>query len=209
MFLPEPSGKQFSPAPSGNHVAIAYRFLDLGTQLVEWKGVQKHQHKIMISWELPNELMTEGDLAGQPFTAHKRFTWSMSEKASLRRDLEAWRGKPFVDEDFIGAKRFNVKNIVGRGCMLNIIHENRNGNVYANIAGIAALPKGLTIPAHKNPLVFFGLTKEDFDPHVLEGLSEKLQQVIKSSPEYIEIVTGTPPKSPDAEDDFDDDQIPF
>lgn len=87
MYLPKPEGGNFSPVPAGNHIAICYRLIDLGTQLVEWKGAKKTQRKVLISWELPNELMTEGEYAGQPFTIGRRYTWSMSDKANLRHDL--------------------------------------------------------------------------------------------------------------------------
>jgi hypothetical protein len=208
MFLPEPSGKAFTPPPSGNHIAVAYRFIDLGTQLVEWQGTKKHQHKVMISFELPGELMAEGEMAGHPYTIHQRYTWSMSERSTLRKHLESWRGRAFTDEDFVGPKRFNIRNIIGKPLMLSIVHATKDGSTYANIMGVAAMPKGVPVPSHVNPLIYFALTREDFDAHVLEGLSEKLQQTIKSSPEYSDLVNGTPPKSPDAEDDFGD-EVPF
>jgi hypothetical protein len=205
VFLPEPSGKAFTPPPAGNHVAICYRLLDLGTQATEWQGVKKMAHKIMLSWELPNELMTEGELAGHPFTIHQRYTWSMSEKATLRKHLESWRGKAFTDEDFVGPQRFNACNIVGKPCMLSIVHKNKDGTTYADIAGIAAMPKGIPAPSQVNPSVYFALTREDFDAHTLDGLSDRLKETIKLSPEYQEIVHGKPAPSPDAEHSgFDD-----
>ena len=43
MYVPKPDGGNFTPVPAGNHVAICYRFIDLGTQTVEWKGAKKNQ----------------------------------------------------------------------------------------------------------------------------------------------------------------------
>lgn len=210
MYLPKPDGGNFTPPPAGNHIAICYRLIDLGTQMVEWKGAQKLQRKVLISWELPNELMTEGDYAGQPFTIGRRYTWSMSEKANLRHDLESWRGRAFTDDDFTGPNRFNAKNIIGKPCMLSIVHETRDGNTYANIKSVAAMPKGMQAPAPINGPVYFTLEREGFDNAVLDGLSDKLKETIKGSPEYKELVDGAYKKPASNGDPRDlDDDIPF
>ncbi len=210
MFLPEPSGKQFTPAPAGNHIALCYRFVDLGTQAVDWQGQQKLQHKVMLSWELPNELMTDGELAGQPYTIHQRYTWSMSEKATLRKHLESWRGKAFTDEDFVGAKRFDIKNIVGKACMLSVVHVTKNGSTYSNILGVAAMPKGMKAPPQINPSVFLGLNDEDFRDEVFNELSPKIQETIKASPEYKSLMSGVPMEQDGPGEGFhDDSDIPF
>lgn len=102
MHLPQPSDAEFELAPAGTHIAVCYRVIDLGTQETTFKGEVKHQHKILISWEIPDEKMKDG----RPFTIGKRYTWSMSEKANLRNDLESWRGK-FTAADF-GPNGFKI-----------------------------------------------------------------------------------------------------
>jgi hypothetical protein len=209
MFLPKPEGGNFTPPPAGNHVAICYRFLDLGTQSVEWKGTQKLQRKVLISWELSHELMTTGDYAGQPFTIGRRYTWSMSEKANLRHDLESWRGKAFNEEDFSGPKRFDIRNVLGKPCMLSIVHESRDGSTYANIKGIGAMPKGMAVPSLINKSTYLSLEKEFFDESILDGLSEKLRETIKGSPEYRELVDANYKRPVSNGETVMDDEIPF
>ena len=209
MFLPKPEGGNFTPPPAGNHVAICYRFLDLGTQSIEWKGAQKLQRKVLISWELPHELMIDGEYAGQPFTIGRRYTWSMSEKANLRHDLESWRGKAFTDEDFSGPKRFDIRNVLGKPCMLSIVHESKDGSTYANIKGIGAMPKGMTVPQPVNKPVYFSLERDFFDNAILDGLSDKLKETIKGSPEYRELVDGTYRRPATNGETVLDDEIPF
>lgn len=46
LNLPEKS--DFEITPAGSFVAICYRVIDLGTQLVEYKSESKKQHKIML-----------------------------------------------------------------------------------------------------------------------------------------------------------------
>ena len=89
MFLPQPTeGGNFEPAPAGTHVAICYRVIDLGTQESVYNGEKKSARKVLISWELPNEEKADG----KPFVISATYTWSMHEKSTLRKTLEAWRG---------------------------------------------------------------------------------------------------------------------
>lgn len=205
MYLPQPTESTFAPPPSGTHVAICYRFIDLGTQIVEWQGSKKTQRKVLISWELPTELMEDG----RPFTISKRYTWSMSDKASLRHDLEAWRGKSFTEADFIGPNRFDIKNILGKACLLTIVHVTKDGNTYANIKGVSALPKGMGAPAPVSESVYLALTPEEFDGDVFEGLSEKIKQTIQGSPEWGVINGITAAPQPNGDESFYDDPVPF
>lgn len=179
MHLPENNGKDFESCPAGNHIAVCYRVIDLGTQKTEWQGQAKIQHKILVGWEIPEELMEDG----RPFSVSKKYTFSSHEKSVLRKDLESWRGQPFQDSDF-GPGGFDIKNLLGKACMLNVIHESKNGTTYANIASIARLPKTVTAPQMKNPIVYFTLDKPDWT--IYDTLSQGLRDQISKSPEYSE-----------------------
>jgi hypothetical protein len=143
MPLTLPEKNDFELTPAGSHVAICYRVIDLGTQLVEYKGESKKQHKIMLGWELPNELMTIGDNQGKPFSIHKRYTFSSSDKSNLKKDLESWRGVPFTKDDY---GRFDIFKLIGVPCMIGIVHAESNGKTYSNITSIMRLPKGMVAP---------------------------------------------------------------
>jgi hypothetical protein len=203
LYAPAPSsGGDFLPPPAGTHVATCYRLVDLGTQTVEWQGELKKQHKIMVSWELPDELMQ----SGQPFSVHQRYTLSMHEKATLRKHLEAWRGKAFDDES---AGAFDISSILGKACFLSIIHATKGDKTYANISGVSKLPKNTPAPAPINPRTFFSLAEPDWTLYGL--LSQGLQAVIAKSPEY-ETARHGPSDATDntpADEDFHDDSIPF
>jgi hypothetical protein len=206
MFVPEPNGQNFTPPPAGSHAAICYRFIDLGTQMVEWKGASKTQRKVLLGWELPNELMEDG----RPFTITRRYTWSMSDKSNLRHDLEAWRGRAFSQDDFAGPLRFNIKNILGKACMLSIVQDERDGNVYANLKSVSALPKGMNVPDLKNEIVYVALERGLFSQAAFDGLSDKLKETIKGSPEYKELMSPSmiPASTEQTGDDFVD-EVPF
>lgn len=182
-YLPEPTeGGNYTPPPAGTHPAICYRFIDLGTQTSKFNNETKTARKVMISWEITDpELRTED---GHPFTISQRYTWSMHEKASLRKTLEAWRGTPFIKTDF-GPNGFNVRKLIGVGCLLSILHEPKEGGgVYANIGAVMKLPRGMAAGDLYSSTAFLSLDADEFDREVFNGLSDKLQETIKGSPEY-------------------------
>jgi hypothetical protein len=202
-YLPEPTGGNFVPAPVGMHRAVCFRLIDLGTQQREYQGQTSHARQVLLSWELSDELMDDS----KPFVVSKFYTWSMSEKANLRKDLEAWRGKAFEQADFGPNGRFKVMNLIGAPCMLNVIHEKKaNGDTKVKIASITPLPKSMEKPAPQNQTLFFSL--DDYNQNQLDGLSEKIRAIITKSPEYASSLARGRPPVPAHNSNLDDD-IPF
>ena len=208
MYMPPKTGSEFVPPPAGTHMAICYRVIDLGTQQSEWQGKPKRQHKVLLSWELPDELMEDG----RPFMVNQRYTLSSSEKSRFRQDLESWRGKKFEDSEF-GPGGFDIRKLLGVSCLLGIVHVHKDDNTYANISSIVKLPKNMLAAKPVNPPVFFDLAA--FDRAVFEALSDGLKQVIIRSPEYHATISGqsgepisdAPP--PASEEDYGGSNIPF
>lgn len=195
MFLPKPEGGDFTPPPAGTHIATCYRVVDLGTQLVEFNGETKKQRKVMLSWELPDELMDDG----RPFTINKRYTYSGHEKAQLRKDLESWRGAPFQDADF-GPGGFDIRKVIGVPCLLSIVHEtNKMGKLFANITAVVKPPKGTARPALVNTPTTFSL--DEFDPHTFHDFPDWLKTVIMKSPEYADATRAIHNSAPPTADD--------
>jgi hypothetical protein len=189
MELPVPTGGDFTPVPAGTYLARCYQFIDLGSHAEEYKGKPKPDltHKVMISWELVDEMMppnSNGEV--KPFVISKRYTWSMSERARLRSDLESWRGAKFVQADF-GPGGFDTRNLIGQPAILNIVQEEKDGRTYSNIVGITRPMKGMEVKPLFNPTKYLELTKAGFDRDVFNGLSDRLKQLIADSPEYMRI----------------------
>lgn len=128
--------KTYTPAPVGVHQAVCVDVVDLGLLKVSYGGKDKEQHKIYIAWQID-----ETDPAdGSRFVAFKRYTLSLHEKATLRKELEGWRGKPFSDDELVA---FDVEKLIGVNCQINIQHKASNGKTYANIMSIMPLAKGM------------------------------------------------------------------
>ena len=196
MLLPKPNQVEYETVPAGTYVARCYRFLDLGTQPKIYQEQTKLQRQIRLSWELPTELMEKGDSTGKPFTVHQTFTWSMSEKAILRKTLEGWRGRKFVDTDF-GAGGFDTHKLLGAPCMVGISHTEKNGNTYSNITSVSPLLKGYEMPAAVNETLYFsfdelaGLSKSVASgllEQVFTKLSQKTREMLTRCPEYAKAV---------------------
>ena len=207
-------GGDFKKVPPGAYIGRCFSLVDLGTQHTSGQYGDKLQHKIRIAWELfgedeqGNPLTIDVDGKQMPMTISKSYTVSLHEKAGLRKDLAAWRGKDFTDEE---AKAFDVSKLVGAYCMVNATTSETNGKTYTNVAGLTPLPGALKnakpAPVHDN--LIFDLDKPDMK--VFEGFHEKLQDAIKKSPEWAQ-ATGekrlkqTAPAGGEFEDEGD---IPF
>lgn len=124
-------GGDFVPAPQGLHRAVCVDVVDLG--LV--KSQYGDREKIRLVWEIDEQ--TDND---KPFLVQQMYTPSLHEKAKLRQHLEAWRGRVFSAEE---RKGFDMDNILGASCQLQIVHNTNGDNTYANVASIVALGKGM------------------------------------------------------------------
>lgn len=203
MKLTDNGGKEFEQPPIGNHIARCVGLIDLGTQQGDYQGKTTHARKIILRWELPNELISEGEWAGKPFMVSQFYTASLSEKANLRKVLESWRGRPFTPEELMG---FESKNLLDKPCMLNVTHTDKGK---AKVASVAQVPKGMTVPGRVNDLLYFSL--DDFNSSVYEKLPQFFKDMIQKSPEWEELhaTASSSPRAPAGKfDDFADD-IPF
>lgn len=165
-------GGDFQIISTGVKVARCVWMIDLGTH--HNPKFDKTEHKVLVSWEVPGELMDDG----RPFFISNRYTVSLHEKANLRKDLESWRGKTFTDAELEG---FDLRNVLDVPCYINVIHNESDGKTYANIASIMPLPKEMKCPAAVNDIVAFDI--DDYTSEQLNALPEWIQTVINKSDE--------------------------
>jgi hypothetical protein len=207
-------GGNFKRVPAGVHIGRCYSLVDLGTQESSGQFGTKLQYKIRIGWELFGEdeqgqpLVVDVDGKQMPMTISKSYTLSLHEKSALRKDLAAWRGKDFTEEE---ARSFDVTKLLGAWCMVNVTTSETNGKTYSNVAGLTPLPAALknSKPQAVHQVVVFNLDEPDME--VFATFHDKLQEAIKRSPEWAHAM-GTKQREPapagSGFDDMDDD-IPF
>lgn len=195
------NSQTFELPPAGAVAARCSRILDLGSQESTFEGKTRQQRKVLLSWEL-----AEPRTDGTPHQISRRFGLSLHENASLRQFLVAWRGRQFTDDEL---KEFDLRKLAGAPCMLNVVHVDRSGKQYANIASISPLPRGMVAPELTSKPLLLDLDADDA-PAIIEQLSDSLQETITGSPEWrarIAKMSATPP-TPAPLDAMDDD-IPF
>lgn len=172
------SGSSFEPIPAGTYAAVCYMLVDLGMQETEYKGTKKTSQKCQIGWEIP-ELTMQTDGEDVPRVISKRYTVSLNERAALRQDLAAWRGRDFTEEELAG---FDLRNVVGAPCLIQINHQDVNGKTYSNIQSIMAMPRGMEKPKPTGKKIIYDI---DADPtSAAEFLPEWLRKIVKESESY-------------------------
>lgn len=168
--------------PAGNYIARCYQMLHIGTNLETIDGKTQLMNKVRIGWELPTEMKVFDEAKGeQPLVISQEYTLSMNEKANLRKMLSSWRGKDFTEEQ---AKSFDITNLIGVPCMLNIIHKpSKTGDkTYQNIGSVSPMPKGVPCPAQINPKQI--LQYDDFDTRLFDSLPDFIKNRVITSVEY-------------------------
>lgn len=180
LLAKAPEGGEFEKAPEGVYVARCYELIDIGTQTVMRKtpgGIKEALvEQIIIGWELFGDVTKED---GTPYTIEQIYTNSLWKTANLYKDLNKWRGVPFTEDELKG---FDLTKILGAYCQIQVTHNEANGNTYANVGSIMALPKGTTKPEFVNDNVAFNIDKPDVA--TFNELSDYYKRKIQAAPEF-------------------------
>ena len=210
MLVSSKGGKDFDPVPAGVHVAVCYSVVDIGSEFSAM--YQKWSSKILITWEIPGERIVIPDKDGNdqdlPRVISKTYTATIGAKANLRADLVSWRGRDFTPEEEAG---FELKNILGAACQLNVIHKisTSNQKTYANIKAIIPAARGTKLTP-ENPVVVYDINENGMD--IPDSIPQWITEKIQASPEYKELLTpGSQEENhSEAEEPYiDDADIPF
>lgn len=200
-------GSNIPLLPEGSYAAVCYMLVDIGLQRSERFG--NSSRKVIIGWEIADEYVeVDGEKKPRVFSA--RYTASLNEKAILRRDLAAWRGREFTEAEL---SEFNLCNIIGAPCLIQIIHkEGNNGKVYENLASIMRLPKGMPAPRGTLEPVIYDLDESPLSD--VDKLPGWIVKAVKSSESYQQRLTSDKGAAADNSDfaevdDYPEDELPF
>jgi hypothetical protein len=136
LIVREPESKM-TQAPPGVHAAVCVDAVDMGKQPNRFDPESLPVPTVRLWWQI-----AEYDPKTQrPYIVRQDYRASLHEKSRLRKDLEAWRGRAFTFDELVG---FDLENIVGVGCMLNLQEKiSQKGGKFTNIVGIMPLYKGM------------------------------------------------------------------
>lgn len=123
----------FTPCPEGLHHAVCVDCVDLGIVTSAFGD----KHKVKIVWQVD----LENEETGRRYEARKIYNLSLHEKASLRKDLEAWRGRKFSDKELDG---FDLEKLLGANCQIQVVHDlSDDGRIWANVQAVVPPPKNV------------------------------------------------------------------
>ena len=180
---------------TGVHNARCIRAIDLGTQRNEYQGQVSWKRKVMITWEVHNKDSEE------PFEISNFYNNSLYEKANLSKDLTSWRGRPFTEDE---KKGFDISNLVGKVCQLNVI-EGNNGK--PKVATVLPTKDEVGIQ-HNKSLVFSIDQYQKGELTVFNQLREGIRNMILQSKE-LEGQSQEDVKEHGESDIDPDDTVPF
>lgn len=176
---------------AGTHVATIYRFMNLGTRIQVFQGIEKETPDtvIRITFEVTGEKHQftyrndDGveETVEKPLVIDKEFNLTMGPKSKLRPFVEGIIGTPLTDDE---AYAFDLEQLIGKSCLVSIAHKpsKKDGRIFANIISTAPLMKGMEAPALYNKISVFDIntcTKEEFD-----ALPQFLREKTEVSDEY-------------------------
>ena len=217
MKFKEPEGKTFEPLEEGVDLGVCIGMVDVGTSDNPFDD-EKRKHQVLVIWEMPNQTMEAkdkdtGEVKEVTRTISKFYNMSLDARATLRKHLEAWRGKSFTADELKG---FDAQNLIGKGCMVQILNkENAKGEIKSRVESVMALMKGQKAPKPTHETVYFSFEDQP-DTTVL---SEGLLRLVTESDEFkaqakgktdIDVVDDINDKLDEgAEEEADSDNIPF
>lgn len=181
-------GEEKSLIPIGVYPALCYGVYEIGEQyhaggIFNGRNIPAGWRKqVILTWEIPSERITverEAQQVDMPRAISKFYSQSLDPRSNLRKDLEAWRGKPF---DPKSEREFDPRNLLGKPCQLQIIHKAKaDGDVVALIQAIMALPKGSPKPLPpENPMIYFNIDEHE----ITNGIPDWIIEKIKASKQY-------------------------
>ena len=194
----------------GNHLGILSWIVTLGTQqTTSFTGEPKDAFKLSIGFELPDQIYSKGQQAGQAMLVRNQYNVSTHPNGALRKVLEPWLGV-FETEEAAKETLETLHRLIGAAALVNISISDSG---FANIASLTPPLSSMVIPAPTRAPVLFTLEPLMWNPTeaqvaamtedqyaiyqqcgpmkvVFDNLPEKTKATIGKSPEFIELNGG-------------------
>ena len=170
----EDTGLQRVNPKAGLTQAVLTGLIDLGTQEETFDGITKKVKKVALEWKLPTQHHIFDEAEGpQPLMLFRDVTASLHPKATLTNIVTGMLGTSLPAE-------FDLRDLLGVNCMVNVALVEKNGKTYANAASFSPLMDGI----EKVDYPTRSLDLDNFDEEVFSSLPEWKQEIIKKSPEF-------------------------
>ena len=195
---------RYPPPTEGSHVCICSSVVDLGLQ----EGRYGQKREVHLAFEVTDESNSWVGKDG-PHTQPKRVTTTcnvtLSEKAKLREYAEGVIGRRLTDAELRECDLVGL--LLGKACLVNVVHVESNGNMYANISSISPLPKSMPAPDPRTEWLSY--SPEEHDAETWEKLPKWVQEKIAKRVEAVKLGDAPATTAPAATAAPFDDDIPF
>lgn len=176
-IIAKSTGDVIERLADGVYTAICVGLVDVGEQYSEMYN--KSSRQVRIIWQICGETYKNSEGQDVSRSYSKQYTLSLGERSKLRKDLEAWRGKTFSEDELNG---FDMINVLNKPCQLQLMNKEKNGKPFTDIVAIMALPKGMNIETLESTYIF------DFEDEATyinySILPDFLKKFIKSATNY-------------------------
>lgn len=123
----------FIPAPAGSHHAVCVDVIDNGMV----QGPFGIQPKVTFRWETRKQ----NPANNKPYLVQQRYTNSTHAKSNLGAMLSGWFGRPLTSHETSGS--FDLETLIGRNAIVSVIHNERDGQTYANVKTVSPTMEGM------------------------------------------------------------------
>jgi hypothetical protein len=172
MKVSDNGSGNFEQLEPGVYAATCTKIIDLGTQEGEYQGTKTRNRKVLLGFQVAYYMSD-----GRPFYVMGVYSASISEKATLRKLLEGWRGKPFTPEELSG---FDLKKVLGKHCQLVIgLSQTGKSKITTAVPLKDAVP-----PSDVSEIAYLSLEPEEYNDTTFEAQGEWVKKQIISSPEW-------------------------
>ena len=176
-IIAKSTGEGIERLEDGVYTAQCVGIVDVGEQYSETYG--KSSRQVRIIWQIAGETYKDSEGKEIPRCYSKQYTLSLGDRSKLRKDLEAWRGKPFTEEELAG---FDLVNILNKPCQLQLMNKEKNGKTFTDISAIMALPKGMTVEPLKSTYIFDFEDETTYQNYLL--IPEWMRKFVKNATNF-------------------------
>lgn len=180
LIVKKRKASSIPPMDAGTYPAVCIGVVDLGQQHSE--KFNTYSERVLLIWEIPSQTV-EVDGEAKPRWLSQDYAATLNEKGNLAKMLISWRGKTFTEEELSDSGAgFNLTQMLGAGCLLQVIVEEKESGTYNKITSVIGLPVGMPPVPPVSELMAFDM--DAWDEAVLAKLPEWIQEKIMKSMQY-------------------------
>lgn len=176
MSLIAKKKESIPPVEAGTYAAVCVGVVDLGEQYNE--KFKSYNQRVLFIFEVPSKTIIVDD-EEKPRWLSKEVSPSLNEKSTLFQILTSWRGTKLTQEE---CKEFDLSKMLGVGCMIQVIVEEKDSGSFNKLTSVIGLPEGIPAPETKSELLLFDM--DNWKDEAFEKLPLWIQDKIKKSTQY-------------------------